>query len=206
MFERTFQYRLVDRDGKILFQDHGMTTAPDLPDYGNFAVKIPIPAGASKNLFVQVFEYSAKDGSIINQVEVPVVLGVQQISTVKAYFNNSKLDPQNTCTATFPVTRKILKSQEVGYLALTELLKGPSTNETQQSYVSSIPQGVQIKSFNIRDGIAYADFSEALEFEVGGSCRVAAIRSQITNTLKQFPTIKDVVISINGRTEDILQP
>jgi len=32
------------------------------------------------------------------------------------------------------------------------------------------------------------------------------IISQIKQTLKQFPTIKDVVISINGQTEVILQP
>jgi len=45
-----------------------------------------------------------------------------------------------------------------------------------------------------------------LEFQVGGSCRVAAISAQIMETLKQFPTVKDVIISINSRTEDILQP
>jgi len=35
---------------------------------------------------------------------------------------------------------------------------------------------------------------------------VTAIRAQITETLKQFPTVENVVISIDGRTEDILQP
>jgi len=45
-----------------------------------------------------------------------------------------------------------------------------------------------------------------LQYQVGGSCRVSAIRAQIIETLKQFSTVKNVVISINGRTEDILQP
>jgi len=45
-----------------------------------------------------------------------------------------------------------------------------------------------------------------LEFQVGGSCRVSAIRAEIIQTLKQFSTIKEVIISINNRTEDILQP
>jgi spore germination protein GerM len=45
-----------------------------------------------------------------------------------------------------------------------------------------------------------------LEFQVGGSCRVAAIRAQITDTLKQFPPVDEVIISIDDRTEDILQP
>ena len=50
------------------------------------------------------------------------------------------------------------------------------------------------------------DFDPQLEFQVGGSCRVAAISSQIRQTLMQFPTVKSVIISIDGRTEDILQP
>jgi len=45
-----------------------------------------------------------------------------------------------------------------------------------------------------------------IEYQMGGSCRVSAIRSQITQNLLQFPTIKNVIISVNGRTEDILQP
>jgi hypothetical protein len=35
---------------------------------------------------------------------------------------------------------------------------------------------------------------------------VAAISAQIRETLKQFSTVKGVIISIDGRTEDILQP
>jgi len=45
-----------------------------------------------------------------------------------------------------------------------------------------------------------------LEEAVGGSCRVTAIRSQIEQTLKQFSTVQSVIISIDNRTEDILQP
>jgi spore germination protein GerM len=35
---------------------------------------------------------------------------------------------------------------------------------------------------------------------------VMAIREQIEKTLLQFETIDDVVISINGETEEVLQP
>lgn len=206
VFEGVFQYRLVDINGKILFAGHAMTTGPGVPDYGDFRVKIPVSAGASRQLFVQVFEYSAKDGSIINQVEVPVTLGSQATTTVRAYFMNDRLDPQITCTKVFPVTRTILKTPEVGYLALAELLKGPTAAEQRQQYGTTVPDGTLVNSLVIRDGIAYADFNEGLEAYGGGSCRVAAIRAQITETLKQFPTVNEVVISVNGRTEDILQP
>ena len=58
----------------------------------------------------------------------------------------------------------------------------------------------------IADETAKVDFDETMEKGMGGSCRVSAIRAQITETLKQFSTVKDVIISVNGRTEDILQP
>jgi len=41
---------------------------------------------------------------------------------------------------------------------------------------------------------------------VAGSCRVGAIRAQIEETLKQFPTVQNVIISVNGNTENILEP
>jgi spore germination protein GerM len=45
-----------------------------------------------------------------------------------------------------------------------------------------------------------------MQYEVGGSCRVSGIRNQIIQTLKQFPTIKNVVISVEGNSEEALQP
>ncbi len=59
---------------------------------------------------------------------------------------------------------------------------------------------------SIKDGAAYVDFDKTLDQNVAGSCRVIAIRAEITQTLKQFPNVNDVIISIDGRTEDILQP
>lgn len=54
--------------------------------------------------------------------------------------------------------------------------------------------------------MAYIDFESSLQEGVGGSCRVENIRSQIERRLKQFPFIKDVVISVEGNSEEVLQP
>jgi len=75
-----------------------------------------------------------------------------------------------------------------------------------QVYFTSICPCVKIQKLTIADGIAKVDFDQVLENAVGGSCRVTAIRAQINETLKQFSTVKEVIISVNGRTEDILQP
>ncbi len=206
VFENTFVYALKDKAGNELYKNYAMTDAPDMGLFGNYTVKIPVPVFAPKDLVVEVFEYSAKDGSVTNLVRVPVELASQEKSTVKIHFTNSRLDPEFTCVKTFPVERQIYKTQEVAFVALSELLNGPTQQETNAGYITSINKGVRINSIKIEKGTAYVDFNETLEAAVGGSCRVAAISWQIVNTLKEFPTIKNVVISINGRTEDILQP
>lgn len=127
---------------------------------------------------------------------------------VKVYFNNTKSDPNMLdCSKVYPVTRIIPKTEAVGRAALAELIKGPTEQEKAAGYVSNlINSDTTIQNLTIKDGVAKVDFSAALERGVGGSCRVSAIRSQIIETLKQFPTVKDVIISVDGRTEDILQP
>jgi spore germination protein GerM len=89
---------------------------------------------------------------------------------------------------------------------LEELLNGPTSEEKTQGYFSGINSGVEINSISLQDKTIRVDFDERLEEGIGGSCKVAFIRSQIAQTLRQFLTIDEVIISINGRTEDILQP
>jgi len=126
---------------------------------------------------------------------------------VKVYFNNNKMDPEVSCNKVFPVEREITRIEAIGSAAIWELLKGLTMAEQAEGFFTSINQGVKLQSLNIReDGTAFVDFDEQLQAGVGGSCKVSAIRAQITETLKQFPTVKNVIISINGRTEDILQP
>ena len=125
---------------------------------------------------------------------------------VKAYFGNKDLDPEMSCNKVFPVERKIPKTKATAKASISEMLKGTTEEETDNGYFTSIGPGVEIQSLSIKNETAYIDFNKVLEEGVGGSCRISAIRAQITETLKQFPTVKNVVISIDGRTEDILQP
>jgi len=137
---------------------------------------------------------------------VKIKKGSGEMMTVKAFFNNNTMDPEISCNKVFVIERQVPKTIAVARVALEELLKGPTISEKNEDYSTSINSGVKIQSLTIENGTAKVDFDEQLEYQAGGSCRVSAIRAQITETLKQFPTVKNVVISINGRTEDILQP
>ncbi|MBU2219512.1 GerMN domain-containing protein [Patescibacteria group bacterium] len=128
--------------------------------------------------------------------------------TVKIFLSDSRFagEPYFDCSHTIAVERQIPKTLAAARAAIESLLRGATQEEINQGFVSNINSGVRIQKLSIENRTAEIDFDEQMEFQVGGSCRVAAIRAQITETLKQFPTVDSVVISINGRTEDILQP
>lgn len=116
---------------------------------------------------------------------------------VKVYFNQSGLDSVD-CSVVGFVIREIPKTTAPARAALEELLKGPTAQEKNALWGTAINEGVKVKSLTIENGLAMVDFSKELNTGVAGSCRVMAILSQITETLKQFPTVKEVTISIDG--------
>lgn len=115
--------------------------------------------------------------------------------------------------------RRIVRTAQIGAATLEELLWGPppglglSTAIPTPAEVLSYPgrqpgwgARVRLRSLVIRDGVATADFSAELRAYGGGAARVTAIRQQIERTLRQFPTVREVRIAIEGQTEGVLEP
>jgi len=159
------------------------------------------------------------DKAILTTTNVDVVKQTASVGNISAgavstdpmmfrvYFSNRKFDPQGLkCDVVYPVLRTGAQTPAVGRAALTELLKGPTPAEAANDIFTSLNPGTKLQSLTIDNGIARVDFSSELGKDVGGSCMTSAIRAQITATLKQFPTVKSVIISINGAVNDILQP
>ncbi len=207
-FEASAPIKLLDGQGREIaasfIQAIGdwMTT-----DFVPFAGELKFSVSSTIN-GVLVFNNDNPSGLPENSKEfrVPVIISPEQVTVVKVFFNNNRLDPEFSCNKVYAVSREIPKTQTLARAAIEELLKGPTANEKLLGFSTSINSGVKIQALTIADGVAKIDFDEQLEFQVGGSCRVSAIRAQITQTLKQFSAVQSVVISINGRTEDILQP
>ncbi|MDD5625864.1 MAG: GerMN domain-containing protein [Patescibacteria group bacterium] len=207
-FEASFPIKLLDSSGVEIA--HGIAQAQSDWMTENF---VPFTATLQFNVLTEtkgtlILEKDNPSGLPQNadELRVPVVITPTETTTVKVYFNNNKLDPEISCNKVFPVERKIIKTEAIGRAALEELLKGATEAEKAQGFFSSINSGVKIQKLTINNGTAKVDFDKQLEFQVGGSCKVSAIRAQIIETLKQFPTVKNVIISIDGRTENILQP
>ena len=72
-FEATFQYELLDSTGKVVVK-HFVTATSGSGTRGTFDVTIPYPGGHGGRGKLVVFESSAKDGSRINVVPIPVTL------------------------------------------------------------------------------------------------------------------------------------
>lgn len=120
-----------------------------------------------------------------------------------------------------PQTRRVINTTHIATRALEELLWGPPAI-SQVGFRTAIPTPediarypgrqpdwgprVTLRSVVIENGVATADFSKEMQAYGGGSLRVKMIREQITQTLKQFPSVREVRIAVEGRTEGVLEP
>ena len=214
-FEASFPAKLFDDNGFLL----GITPAQALgnwmtEDFVPFNVILPfaVPSTSKGRLILEKDNPSGLP-EYADELRIPVYFKEtpeisQESMTVKIFLSDSRFvnEPYFDCSRTIAVERQVPKTLAVARTATEALLRGATQEEINQGFISNINSGVRIQNLTIENGVAKVDFDEQMEFQVGGSCRVAAIRAQITETLKQFPTVNSVIISINGRTEDILQP
>jgi len=210
-FEASFPIRLLDASGKEL-------AVVAAQAQGNWMTENFVPFIATLN-----FELGdvgdVKEGKLVlandnpsglpendKFIEIPVKFAADK-TMVKVFFGHPVAgDMKTECENVVALGRSTAKTTAIGRAALEELFKGPTDKEKELGYITSINPGVNIQKLTIENKVAKIDLSKELEQAVGGSCRVAAISAQITETLKQFPAVASVIISVDGRTEDILQP
>jgi len=193
----------VDSNGELL----GVAPLMATSDF----MKLPISFEANlvfdnpKEDYISLVFYNENPSGMMGNSEMKsfLVKTLPVKSVIKLYFGK---EGDNSCINLYPIEREIIKVEGIAKATIEELLKGLTTEEKEAGYFTSINEGVKINGLIIVDGTAKIDFDENLERLVGGSCRVEAIRQQIIQTLMQFSSIKKVIISIDGRTEDILQP
>ena len=207
-FEANFSATLQDTQGNNLAtviltaQDDWMTE-----DFVPFKGEIPYFLPSSSESGVLIFEAANPSGleEHARTFVVPVTLPTAT-STVKVFWGSTEaVNELNDCSIVKPAEREIAKTRRIAYAAMHKLLEGPTDKEIQNDNFSSIPEGVRVESINIKDGTAKIAFNDAF-FNIGGSCSVIMAGSQIDSTLKQFPGVTKVEISVAGSNEPVLQP
>ena len=209
-FEGTMPVSVLDANKKVIAsgQAHALkewTTEGQIP----FEAELTFSQPSTTTGIVRI-QNDNPSGLKENQLtyNIDVKFAGAKKSTVKLFFGNNKNDPNlERCLEVYQVTRTIDTVPTMGKAAIEELLKGPTSAEEAKGYYSAIPANAKLNSLTIKNGVAYADFNSDLENGIAGSCRVQTIRAQIEQELLQFPAIKNVVLSINGKSGDeILQP
>ena len=143
---------------------------------------------------------------LVPQPETNVPIEEAKTTTVSVYFANSIKDPGfMDCRVVHELTRTIPYTEGVATAAINELIKGLTAGEIKNGYVTQIDPDTRIQSLSIKDGVASVDLSEELGSKNLGLCAGQFIQAQIEQTLLQFPTVKKVIVSINGDKE-FVQP
>jgi hypothetical protein len=204
-FEASFPIRLLSEDGSVIAEHHA--TAQDewmTEEFVPFSGEILFSHPGEGSGWL-ILHRSNPSGLPAREeaLRIPVRFADVETMKVSVYFGRQGA---TQCEETGAVPRVITRTKTPARAALEHLLAGPTLKEREQGHFSPIPPGVTIEELSIVEGTGEVDFSEQLKAGAGGSCRARAIRSQIENTLLQFSTVDSVVISVDGRFANVLQP
>lgn len=209
-FEGSFPVRVEDGSGNTVVEHSAQAqgewmTEGFVPFTADLSPSVAIPPGEA----TLVIEKANASGlpEHADAIRIPIRISGDTM-TIAAYFINHNQDPQRLdCSRVDAVSRSVPRIVAAARAALEMLLAGPTASEKQAGFITVINPGVTVTSLSIQDGVAHVTFSRELQEGVGGSCRVTTIRSQIEQTLMQFPSVTSVRISVEGYADDeVLQP
>lgn len=135
-----------------------------------------------------------------NEIKKELIISVPETEIINIFF----LDAMSEQEELVRIEKEV--SVASPQVAIEKLLEGPSAKEAENGIFSMINPGTVLYDLTIKDGVATIDFNQKLQENIAGSAKVTTIRKQIEETLLQFEEIESVIISIDGNTEEILQP
>jgi hypothetical protein len=97
-----------------------------------------------------------------------------------------------------PVTRKVNQAAPLRP-AIEALLAGPTPQEKRQGLQGHDVRGFYIVKVAVKDGTAYVSFAHHKSW-VGwsGDLSASAFRQGVERTLKQFPSVRQTIICVDG--------
>jgi hypothetical protein len=127
---------------------------------------------------------------------IPITLAAPAAATVRLYFGNRLADPKGlNCGEVYPAERAVRSDLAEPRQALDLLLAGPTAGEQALGFVSSLPAGSRVEEFAVRGDAA--SVALVAPGATAGSCLATAIRAQMIQTLRQFPSIRAVTLVLN---------
>ncbi len=208
-FENTVIIEVVNpRTKQVLIKKVLTADAAEIGHFGDFETNIDLSLFPyASELTVSGFQISAKDGSVIDKTSVGVKVIEPEIvqKEYTIFFADKEGAHSGDCSQVLAAKRISDYTVDILNNAINDLIKGPLENE-EKTAINNIPEGTQINSIFVDNNILKVDFNEKLQEGIGGSCMVISIMSQLEETLNSLGDFENIIISINGQTEDVLQP
>lgn len=203
-FEASFPVRLLDANGKVLGVANAQAEGNWMTeDFVPFRATIPFAAPTTLTGTL-VLEKSNASGlsEHADELRIPVSFdpAILPKRTVRLYYYDREKDQDASgnarCEASglTAVERSIPVTVTPIQDTIRLLLKGEITAAEKARGISSeypLP-GLELKGVVLKDGVLTLTFADPLYKTSGGSCRVGILSSQITETAKQFSTVKEV--------------
>lgn len=124
-------------------------------------------------------------------------------TVLRVYFSNAqRAGTDADCAIVFERTREVPRTQAVATAALQQLFAGPTEAERAAGYRSPFSAATAglLKRVHITQGTAYVDLHD-LRAQLPGvtsSCGAAEFNQSIERTLRQFATVRRVLLAIDG--------
>lgn len=163
--------------------------------YGNFALPVNL-SSALDILDGDMLDAEFTEGAGSEKASSSWRYSGGSTSKIKVFFFK-----KGQCGSVASVDRLIDASKSAVRSGIEEAIKGPSALEVAEGYVTALPSTTKIRSLELREGIVYIDFTSTV-LAKGPACDISSERKQIVDTIMQFPTIKQVIISVDGEEKN----
>lgn len=178
-FESTLNWSVEDVNGRQLASGYTTIASPDIGIPGPFAIDARIMRlPSTRKGVLRVFEASAKDGSPLHEVKVPIYFICDNTSCAREvvlFFQNELTNPSPMdCSKVFSVTRKVFSQMTIDLeQVLSELVSGPTDFEMSKGYRTRIPKEWSVQDLNKVK-------------EMSAACTIEAIQAQVQKTTQAF--------------------
>lgn len=206
-FENTIQLRVRDANDQVLGESFATAYAPEYDAPGPWRVAVAYRAPTTATGFFEAYESSAKDGSELHLVRVPVTFAKDTIPLQVALVDVVEGDPGKGPECPMRIaqeTYRIPRTKAVARAAVEALLAAPPPiPPTNPELFSALALTyADLRGITIANGTATVDLSlGVLEKTSGfdGECRARQAAAQLRATLTQFPTIRTVRVLVDGK-------
>jgi len=139
---------------------------------------------------------SGKPYGLLKRYDIEQINRDLSKQTITLYF------PDEQAMYVVPEQREVSKDKPIEEIVVQELMKGPKTPDLS---LTTIPKEAKLLSVEIKDKIAYVNFSkELVEKHVGGSTGEMMTILPIVNSLTELPEIEKVQFLVEGEKKKTL--